>query len=126
MTLLHYSCKAGAHGVGKRIHRVAPPRGGGVSNASSRPSGDPAAALRLSSQLLSLGADVSLRSRWTNMNALHYAAYFDVPELIRVLLKASKPRGGSPEGSAGRGTRTPPPSTHTHLTLPLSPPSPQC
>ncbi|KAK1899436.1 CAP-Gly domain containing linker protein 3 [Dissostichus eleginoides] len=64
MTLLHYSCKAGAHGV----------------------------ALRLSAQLISLGADVSLRSRWTNMNALHYAAYFDVPELIRVLLKASKPR----------------------------------
>ena len=27
------------------------------------------------------------------MNALHYAAYFDVPELIRVLLKATKPRG---------------------------------
>uniref|UniRef100_A0A8C4TMZ6 CAP-Gly domain containing linker protein 3 n=1 Tax=Erpetoichthys calabaricus TaxID=27687 RepID=A0A8C4TMZ6_ERPCA len=69
MTLLHYACKAGAHGVG-----------------------DPAAALRLSSQLIGLGADVSLRSRWTNMNALHYAAYFDVPELIRVLLKASKPR----------------------------------
>ncbi|CAG6008635.1 unnamed protein product, partial [Menidia menidia] len=53
---------------------------------------DPAAALRLSSRLISLGADVSLRSRWTNMNALHYAAYFDVPELIRVLLKAAKPR----------------------------------
>ncbi|XP_061683106.1 CAP-Gly domain-containing linker protein 3 [Syngnathoides biaculeatus] len=69
MTLLHYSCKAGAHGVG-----------------------DPAAALRLTSQLISLGADVSLRSRWTNMNALHYAAYFDVPELVRVLLKAAKPR----------------------------------
>ncbi|XP_074497097.1 CAP-Gly domain-containing linker protein 3 isoform X1 [Sebastes fasciatus] len=69
MTLLHYSCKAGAHGVG-----------------------DPAAALRLSSQLIALGADVSLRSRWTNMNALHYAAYFDVPELIRVLLKGIKPR----------------------------------
>ncbi|TDH15433.1 hypothetical protein EPR50_G00031160 [Perca flavescens] len=69
MTLLHYSCKAGAHGVG-----------------------DPAAALRLSSQLIALGADVSLRSRWTNMNALHYAAYFDVPELVRVLLKGTKPR----------------------------------
>lgn len=55
--------------------------------------GDPAAALRLTAQLISLGADVSLRSRWTNMNALHYAAYFDVPELIRVLLKATKPRG---------------------------------
>ncbi|XP_062409309.1 CAP-Gly domain-containing linker protein 3 isoform X1 [Sardina pilchardus] len=69
MTLLHYSCKAGAHGVG-----------------------DPASALRLVNQLISLGADVSLRSRWTNMNALHYAAYFDVPELIRILLKACKPR----------------------------------
>lgn len=56
-------------------------------------SGDPEAALRLSNQLIALGADVSLRSRWTNMNALHYAAYFDVPELIRVLLKASKPKG---------------------------------
>lgn len=69
MTLLHYSCKAGAHGVG-----------------------EPGAALRLTSQLISLGADVSLRSRWTNMNALHYAAYFDVPELIRILLRAAKPR----------------------------------
>ncbi|KAH0631581.1 hypothetical protein JD844_005979 [Phrynosoma platyrhinos] len=53
---------------------------------------DPAAAVRLSNQLLALGADVTLRSRWTNMNALHYAAYFDVPELIRILLKASKPK----------------------------------
>ncbi|XP_072316130.1 CAP-Gly domain-containing linker protein 3 [Eucyclogobius newberryi] len=69
MTLLHYSCKAGAHGVG-----------------------EPGAALRLTSQLIALGADVSLRSRWTNMNALHYAAYFDVPELIRVLLREAKPR----------------------------------
>nr|XP_008534474.1 PREDICTED: CAP-Gly domain-containing linker protein 3 [Equus przewalskii] len=49
MTLLHYACKAGAHGV-------------------------------------------ALRSRWTNMNALHYAAYFDVPDLVRVLLKGARPR----------------------------------
>ncbi|NP_001088641.1 CAP-Gly domain-containing linker protein 3 isoform X1 [Xenopus laevis] len=69
MTLLHYACKAGAHGVG-----------------------DPAAAVRLTNQLLLLGADITLRSRWTNMNALHYAAYFDVPELLRTLLKASKPK----------------------------------
>lgn len=27
------------------------------------------------------------------MNALHYAAYFDVPELIRVILKNAKPKG---------------------------------
>ena len=57
------------------------------------PPGDPAAALLLASQLISLGADVSLRSRWTSMNALHYAAYFDVPQLIRVLLRAASPRG---------------------------------
>ncbi|KAM8954307.1 CAP-Gly domain-containing linker protein 3 isoform 1-T1 [Pelodytes ibericus] len=69
MTLLHYACKAGAHGVG-----------------------DPAAAVRLTNQLLLLGADITLRSRWTTMNALHYAAYFDVPELLRILLKASKPK----------------------------------
>ncbi|XP_038623061.1 CAP-Gly domain-containing linker protein 3 isoform X2 [Tachyglossus aculeatus] len=69
MTLLHYACKAGAHGVG-----------------------DPVAAVRLSQQLLALGVDVTLRSRWTNMNALHYAAYFDVPDLIRILLKSARPR----------------------------------
>jgi len=43
--------------------------------------------------LIDLGADSSLRSRWTNMNALHYAAYFDVPELIGVILKHAKPKG---------------------------------
>ncbi|XP_078389359.1 CAP-Gly domain-containing linker protein 3 isoform X2 [Cetorhinus maximus] len=69
MTLLHYACKAGANGVG-----------------------DPVAAVRLCNQLISLGADVGIRSRWTNMNALHYAAYFDVPEITRILLKAHKPK----------------------------------
>ncbi|XP_059504617.1 CAP-Gly domain-containing linker protein 4-like isoform X4 [Stegostoma tigrinum] len=44
-------------------------------------------AAKFASQLIDMGADVTLRSRWTNMNALHYAAYFDVPELIRVVLK---------------------------------------
>ncbi|XP_060042797.1 CAP-Gly domain-containing linker protein 4 isoform X2 [Erinaceus europaeus] len=69
MTLLHYTCKSGAHGIG-----------------------DVDTAVKFASQLLDLGADASLRSRWTNMNALHYAAYFDVPELIRVILKTSKPK----------------------------------
>uniref|UniRef100_G1TSQ8 CAP-Gly domain containing linker protein 3 n=1 Tax=Oryctolagus cuniculus TaxID=9986 RepID=G1TSQ8_RABIT len=68
MTLLHYACKAGAHGVG-----------------------DPAAAVRLSQQLLALGADVTLRSRWTNMNALHYAAYFRRGAAPGV--RRGKPRG---------------------------------
>ncbi|XP_054557212.1 CAP-Gly domain-containing linker protein 4 isoform X3 [Talpa occidentalis] len=69
MTLLHYTCKSGAHGIG-----------------------DVDTAVKFATQLINLGADVSLRSRWTNMNALHYAAYFDVPELIRVVLKTSKPK----------------------------------
>lgn len=69
MTLLHYTCKSGAHGIG-----------------------DVDTAVKFATQLLDLGADASLRSRWTNMNALHYAAYFDVPELISVILKTAKPR----------------------------------
>nr|XP_033795052.1 CAP-Gly domain-containing linker protein 4 [Geotrypetes seraphini]XP_033795053.1 CAP-Gly domain-containing linker protein 4 [Geotrypetes seraphini]XP_033795054.1 CAP-Gly domain-containing linker protein 4 [Geotrypetes seraphini] len=69
MTLLHYTCKSGAQGIGN------------VETSS-----------KFASKLIELGADIGLRSRWTNMNALHYAAYFDVPELIGVLLKASKPK----------------------------------
>nr|BAC35936.1 unnamed protein product [Mus musculus] len=69
MTLLHYTCKSGAHGIG-----------------------DIETAVKFAAQLIDLGADASLRSRWTNMNALHYASYFDVPELIRVILKTSKPK----------------------------------
>lgn len=70
------------------------------------PVGDPAAAVRLSQQLLALGADVTLRSRWTNMNALHYAAYFDVPDLVRVLLKGARPRGEREgPGWEGMGSR---------------------
>ncbi|NXE92196.1 CLIP4 protein, partial [Menura novaehollandiae] len=69
MTLLHYTCKSGAHGIG-----------------------DVETAVKFATQLIELGADSSLRSRWTNMNALHYAAYFDVPELIGVILKNAKPK----------------------------------
>lgn len=68
MTLLHYCCKAGAPGIG-----------------------DAETAAGFARQLLGLGADPNLRSRWTNMRALHYAAYFDVPQLIRVVLPASQP-----------------------------------
>lgn len=188
MTLLHYACKAGAHGVGELgpVPHAWPPRsrlglGGVGQRAQDRPglwrgeedwasappppspvealckrrqaptprdpltpgvveispppppktnyggpdpgglalrkglilapsaAGDPAAAVRLSNHLLVLGADVTLRSRWTNMNALHYAAYFDVPELIRILLKASKPKGlGRGKGQPGVPPFSPP------------------
>ncbi|XP_047467675.1 CAP-Gly domain-containing linker protein 4-like isoform X2 [Mugil cephalus] len=68
MSLLHYCCKAGAPGIG-----------------------DAETAASFARQLLALGADPNLRSRWTNMRALHYAAYFDVPQLICVVLQASQP-----------------------------------
>ncbi|XP_031722628.1 CAP-Gly domain-containing linker protein 4 isoform X3 [Anarrhichthys ocellatus] len=68
MSLLHYCCKAGAPGIG-----------------------DAETSAGFARQLLALGADPNLRSRWTNMRALHYAAYFDVPQLIRVVLQASQP-----------------------------------
>lgn len=55
--------------------------------------GDADAAASFARQLLGLGADPNLRSRWTNMRALHYAAYFDVPQLIQVVLQASQPGG---------------------------------
>lgn len=68
MSLLHYCCKAGAPGIG-----------------------DAYRAATFARQLLALGADPNLRSRWTNMKALHYAAYFDVPQLIQVVLQTSLP-----------------------------------
>jgi CAP-Gly domain-containing linker protein 3/4 len=33
------------------------------------------------------GADSELRCKWTNMNALHYAVFFDVPEIVDTLLQ---------------------------------------
>ncbi|XP_034015340.1 CAP-Gly domain-containing linker protein 4-like [Thalassophryne amazonica] len=69
MSLLHYCCKAGASGIG-----------------------DAEKAARFAHHLFVLGADPNLRSRWTNMRALHYAAYFDVPQLIRVVIQASHSR----------------------------------
>lgn len=37
-----------------------------------------------------MGADLSLRCKWTQMTALHYAAYFDVAPVITHLLMKSK------------------------------------
>ena len=55
--------------------------------------GDADTAANFARHLLALSADPNLRSRWTNMRALHYAAYFDVPQLIQVVLQASQPGG---------------------------------
>lgn len=65
--------------------------------------GDAETAAGFARQLLGLGADPNLRSRWTNMRALHYAAYFDVPQLIRVVLQASQPGGERPAAVSAVG-----------------------
>lgn len=65
--------------------------------------GDAETAAGFARQLLSLGADPNLRSRWTNMRALHYAAYFDVPQLICVVLQASQPGGERPAAVRAAG-----------------------
>ena len=70
MTLLHYSSKSGAAGIG-----------------------DPELAADIVSMLLSKGADPNIRCRWTHMTPLHYAAYFDVVPVIKILLKATKALG---------------------------------
>ena len=70
MTLLHYASKSGAAGIGD------------ADNAA-----------KVASMLLSQGADVNIRCRWTNMTALHYASYFDVVMVIKILLKATKALG---------------------------------
>ena len=70
MTLLHYACKAGAAGIG-----------------------DAENAAKVVSDLLKRGADVNIRCRWTDMTALHYAAYFNVAPVIYVLLNAAQDLG---------------------------------
>ncbi len=67
MTLLMFTCKAGAAGVG-----------------------DGAAASKVARHLIDLGASLKIRCRWTNMAPLHYAAYFDVGPVLNDLLMASK------------------------------------
>ncbi len=63
MTLLMYACKAGAGGVG-----------------------DADAAASIADRLLKLGADTGAKCKWTDMVALHYAAYFDVAPVVERLL----------------------------------------
>ena len=70
MTLLHYASKSGAAGIG-----------------------DAEVASKVVTMLLSKGADPNIRCRWTNMTALHYASYFDVVPVIKVLLKSTKALG---------------------------------
>ena len=44
----------------------------------------------MAQHLISIGADLSLRCKWTDMSALHYAAYFDVGPVLTTLLRKTK------------------------------------
>lgn len=46
--------------------------------------------LQIAKKLLSLGASLDLRCKWTDMAAIHYAAYFDVGPVLTVLMTQSK------------------------------------
>jgi len=67
MTLLHYACKSGARGMGSAEETC-----------------------QAVNWLLRQGADPYTRCRWTNMAAIHYAAYFDVAPVAATLLAATK------------------------------------
>ena len=43
----------------------------------------------MAQMLLTKGADVRTRCRWTDMNALHYASFFNVGPVINTLLEAA-------------------------------------
>eukprot|EP00039_Didymoeca_costata_P031021 m.32736 g.32736 ORF g.32736 m.32736 type:complete len:493 (+) comp8445_c0_seq2:606-2084(+) len=68
MSLLHFACKAGAAGNPK-----------------------PEVAAAVASDLLKRGADVDALCRWTKMTALHYSAFFNSAEVLKVLLTEAKP-----------------------------------
>ena len=45
--------------------------------------------------LLLQGADTNIRCHWTDMNALHYAVYFDCDEVVEQLCEHNPGRRGT-------------------------------
>jgi len=66
MNLLHYVAKSGALGVGDVE----------VSN-------------NVAKLLLSKGINIYAKCKWTDMAALHYAVFFDIPSIVEILLEVS-------------------------------------
>ncbi|XP_065196059.1 CAP-Gly domain-containing linker protein 3-like [Sycon ciliatum] len=66
-TLLHYACKSSAAGAGDRE-----------------------AGKELVKILISQGADVCAVCRWTGMQPLHYAAYFDAADVVDLLIHTGR------------------------------------
>jgi CAP-Gly domain-containing linker protein 3/4 len=59
--LLHFASKAGAAGMGSST-----------------------SAANLVNSLIMKGANTDLKCHWTDMNPLHYAVYFDCPEVVEL------------------------------------------
>ena len=55
--------------------------------------GDGTTASRATRYLLDKGANYYLRDLWMDMMPLHYAAFYDVPEVIEILLAHQTPIG---------------------------------
>ena len=70
MSLLHYTTKSGANGMG-----------------------DIAVSCRLLRMLIDKGIDVNAKCRWTDMTSLHLAVFFDIEEIVQILLEATKLSG---------------------------------
>eukprot|EP00042_Codosiga_hollandica_P050083 m.591380 g.591380 ORF g.591380 m.591380 type:complete len:267 (-) comp58014_c0_seq2:1078-1878(-) len=64
MTLLHFAVKAGARGIAL----------------------DPTAADTLVRDLLDKGGDINATAQWTDMNAVHLAAFFDCANILELLV----------------------------------------
>lgn len=70
MTLLHYAAKSGAIGVG-----------------------DIKTSCKVVKKLISLGANLIAKCRWTDMSALHYAVFFDIKPVVKILLDTGNIHG---------------------------------
>ena len=70
MNLLHYAAKSGTIGVG-----------------------DINTSCRLVKMLIAKGINIFEKCKWTDMSPMHYAVFFDIYEIVEILLDASKGQG---------------------------------
>ena len=70
MNLLHYAAKSGTIGVG-----------------------DINTSCKLVKILIAKGINIFEKCKWTDMSPMHYAVFFDIYEIVEILLDASKGQG---------------------------------
>ena len=70
MNLLHYAAKSGTIGVG-----------------------DINTSCKLVKILIAKGINIFEKCKWTDMSPMHYAVFFDIYEIVEILLDTSKGQG---------------------------------